>query len=251
MHALETYNAAVQVGTADGATAEAAREGTSVYGRTREAAGYDFAERSGKLDAQREVGHDGTRSAARIGEQRRQADNAGFAEGAAAAGMSVNAQAAHLDSFIRTLSQGPAIRSIWPKAVRRASPIAPQRAADRIVDNERLTACRGCWREPWRHHVEAADRHGAEWRSEPQPDPGDRLRRCGAAGLINESQFGAFANGRKCSLQLRRQRSARIQLGGFQQSARNDTSTRFEAGKQAGPDTIEHFLSGGEDRARR
>ena len=56
-----------------GATAEAAREGTSVYGRTREAAGYDFAERSGKLDAQREVGHDGTRSAARIGEQRRQA----------------------------------------------------------------------------------------------------------------------------------------------------------------------------------
>lgn len=33
---------------------------------------------------------------------------------------------------------------------------------------------------------------------------------------------------------------------GFQQSARNDTSTRFEAGKQAGPDTIEHFLSSGE-----
>ena len=32
---------------------------------------------------------------------------------------------------------------------------------------------------------------------------------------------------------------------GFQQSARNDTSTRFEAGKQAGPDTIEHFLAGG------
>src|SRR3546814_5732845 len=50
MHALESYNAAVHVGTADGATAEAAREGTSVYGRTREAAGYDFAERAGKLD---------------------------------------------------------------------------------------------------------------------------------------------------------------------------------------------------------
>src|SRR3546814_3213539 len=48
MHALESYNAAVHVGTADGATAEAAREGTSVYGRTREAAGYDFAERAGK-----------------------------------------------------------------------------------------------------------------------------------------------------------------------------------------------------------
>lgn len=84
--ALATYSAASQLGTADGATAEAAREGTSVYGRTREAAGYDFAERSGKLDAQREVGPEGTRSAARIGEQRRQSENFGFAEGAAAAG---------------------------------------------------------------------------------------------------------------------------------------------------------------------
>ena len=33
----------------------------------------------------------------------------------------------------------------------------------------------------------------------------------------------------------------------YQQSARSDTSTRFEAGKQAGPDTIEHFLGGGPD----
>ncbi|MDB5579406.1 MAG: conjugal transfer protein TraG, partial [Bradyrhizobium sp.] len=32
---------------------------------------------------------------------------------------------------------------------------------------------------------------------------------------------------------------------GFQRSARSDTSTRFEAGKQAGPDTVEHFLGGG------
>src|SRR3546814_16552035 len=37
--ALERYGAATQLGTADGATAEAGREGTSVYGRTREAAG--------------------------------------------------------------------------------------------------------------------------------------------------------------------------------------------------------------------
>src|SRR3546814_7082395 len=102
MHALESYNAAVHVGTADGATAEAAREGTSVYGRTREAAGYDFAERAGKLDAQREVGHDGTRNAARIGEQRRQSENFGFAEGAEAAGVSTR-EAARLDSFIQTL----------------------------------------------------------------------------------------------------------------------------------------------------
>lgn len=34
---------------------------------------------------------------------------------------------------------------------------------------------------------------------------------------------------------------------GFQKSARSDTSTRFEAGKQAGPDTIEHFLGGGQE----
>src|SRR3546814_2120064 len=104
MHALESYNAAVHVGTADGATAEAAREGTSVYGRTREAAGYDFAERAGKLDAQREVGHDGTRNAARIGEQRRQSENFGFAEGAEAAGVSTR-EAARLDSFIQTPSR--------------------------------------------------------------------------------------------------------------------------------------------------
>src|SRR3546814_9873821 len=104
MRALETYNASVQLGTADGATAEAAREGTSVYGRTREAAGYDFAERSGKLDAQREVGHDGVRGAARIGEQRRQSDNFGFAEGAAAAGVSTR-EAARLDAFIQALSR--------------------------------------------------------------------------------------------------------------------------------------------------
>src|SRR3546814_10723764 len=102
MHALESYNAAVHVGTADGATAEAAREGTSVYGRTREAAGYDFAERAGKLDAQREVGHYGTRNAARIGEQRRQSENFGIAEGAETAGVSTR-EAARLDSFIQTL----------------------------------------------------------------------------------------------------------------------------------------------------
>src|SRR3546814_11066388 len=88
--------------SSDGATAEAGREGTSVYGRTREVAGYDFAERSGKLDAQREVGHDGVRGAARIGEQRRQSDNFGFAEGAAAAGVSTR-EAARPDSFIPAL----------------------------------------------------------------------------------------------------------------------------------------------------
>src|SRR3546814_12944471 len=103
MRALETYTPSVQLGTADGATAEAVREGKSVYGRTREVAGYDFAERSGKLDAQREVGHDGVRGAARIGEQRRQSDNFGLAEGAAAAGVSTRA-AARPDTFIQALT---------------------------------------------------------------------------------------------------------------------------------------------------
>src|SRR3546814_16835968 len=32
---------------------------------------------------------------------------------------------------------------------------------------------------------------------------------------------------------------------GFTQSARSDTSTKYEAGKQAGPDTVEHMLSSG------
>jgi conjugal transfer mating pair stabilization protein TraG len=90
-HALAIYHAASQLGTADGANAEAAREHTSIYGRSREAFRYDFAE-VGRLDAQREVGPAGTRSAARIGEARRQADNAGFARGAAAADASVRAK---------------------------------------------------------------------------------------------------------------------------------------------------------------
>src|SRR3546814_11629899 len=95
------------------------------------------------LDAQREVGHDGTRSAARIGEQRRQADNAGFAEGAAAAGMSVR-QAARLDSFIRTLSQG--VGNQVDIAEGGAEGIADRARHERLtrnVDNERPTRLQG------------------------------------------------------------------------------------------------------------
>src|SRR3546814_12942355 len=43
MPALESYNSAVHVGTADGATAEAAREGTSIAVRHRETAGQEYA----------------------------------------------------------------------------------------------------------------------------------------------------------------------------------------------------------------
>jgi conjugal transfer mating pair stabilization protein TraG len=245
LRALETYNAAVQVGTADGATAEAAREGTSVYGRTREAAGYDFAERSGKLDAQREVGHDGTRSAARIGEQRRQADNAGYAEGAAAAGMSVR-QAARLDSFIRTLSQG--VGNQTDMAEGGAAGIADRARNERltrIVDNERLTRMQNLLRD---HGVDMSKREIAMAQNGDlslnlTPETAAQMWR---GGLINESQLGAVANGGRARFSFADNDVLVSSSVGFQQSARNDTSTRFEAGKQAGPDTIEHFLGGGE-----
>jgi conjugal transfer mating pair stabilization protein TraG len=245
MQALETYNAAVQVGTADGATAEAAREGTSVYGRTREAAGYDFAERSGKLDAQREVGHEGTRSAARIGEQRRQADNAGFAEGAAAAGMSVR-QATHLDSFIRTLSQGAGNQVDMAEGG--AAGIADRARNERltrIVENERLTRMQGLLAE---HGVtmskrEIAMAQNGDLSLNLTPETAAEMWR---GGLINESQLGAVANGGLARFSFADNDLLVSSSVGFQQSARNDTSTRFEAGKQAGPDTIEHFLSSGE-----
>lgn len=245
LRALETYNAATQVGTADGATAEAAREGTSIYARTREAAGYDFAERSGKLDAQREVGPDGTRSAARIGEQRRQADNVGFAEGAEAAGMSVR-QAARLDSFIRTLSQG--VGNQVDMAEGGAAGIADRARNERltrIVESERLTRMQKLLQE---HGVDlskrqiAMDQNG-DLSLNLSPETAAQMWR---GGLINESQLGAIADGGRARFSFANNDVLVSSSVGFQQSARSDTSTRFEAGKQAGPDTIEHFLGSGE-----
>ncbi|MCG2841300.1 conjugal transfer protein TraG N-terminal domain-containing protein [Sandaracinobacter sp. RS1-74] len=244
LRALESYNAAVQVGTADGASAEAAREGTSVYGRTREAAGYDFAERSGRLDAQREVGHDGTRSAARIGEQRKQADNAGYAEGAAAAGMSVR-QAARLDSFIRTLSQGAGNQVDMAEGG--AAGIADRARNERltrIVENERLSRMQSLLAD---HGVTmskrqiAMDQNG-DLSLNLTPETAAQLWR---GGLINESQLGAIADGGRARFSFAHNDVLVSSSVGFQQSGRSDTSTRFEAGKQAGPDTIEHFMGGG------
>ena len=244
LRALEGYNAAVQVGTADGATAEAVREGTSVYSRTREAAGYDFAERSGKLDAQREIGPDGVRSSAQIGEQRRQADNAGFAQGAAAAGVSVR-EAARLDSFIRALA-GTAGNQV-DMAEGGAEGIADRARNERltgIVDKERLTRTQALLRE---HGVEMSKRQIA---MDQNGDIGLNLTPELAAqmwqgGLINESQLGAIANGGHARFSFAHNDLLVSSSTGFSQSARNDTSTRFEAGKQAGPDTIEHFLGSG------
>lgn len=246
MHALETYRAASETGTADGATAEAAREGTSVYGRTREAAGYDFAERSGKLDAQREVGHDGTRGAARIGEQRRQSENFGFAEGAAAAGMSTR-EAARLDSFIRALSDGAGNQVDMAEGG--ADGVADRARNSRmtsIVDKERLSRVQSLLKdngiEMTKREI-AMDQNG-DFSLNLTPATAAQMWK---AGLLNESQLGAVANGGHARFSLAHNDLLVSSSAGFEKAARNDTSTRFEAGKQAGPDTIEHFMGGGDE----
>lgn len=244
MAALERYNAASHVGTADGATAEAHREGTSVYGRTREAAGYDFAERSGKLDAQREVGTGGTRSAARIGEQRRQSENFGFAEGAAAAGVSTR-QAARLDSFIQTLSRTAGNQIDMAEGG--AEGIADRARNERltgIVDRERLTRMQGLLAEKGINLSKrqiAMDQNG-DLGLNLTPETAAAMWK---AGLINESQLGAIANGGHARFSFAHNDLLVSSGTDFSRSARSDTSTRFEAGKQAGPDTIEHFMGGG------
>ena len=244
MHALESYNASAQLGTADGATAEAAREGTSVYGRTREAAGYDFAERSGKLDAQREVGPDGTRSAARIGEQRRQSENFGFAQGAAAAGTLVR-EAARLDSFIQALSRTAGNQGDMAEGgAAGVADRARNERLGRIVENEKLTRMQGLLRDNGVDLTKrqiAMDQNG-DLNLNLTPQTAAQMWQ---AGLINESQLGAIANGGRARLSFAYNDLLVSSSTGFSQSARSDTSTRFEAGKQAGPDTVEHFLGGG------
>jgi conjugal transfer mating pair stabilization protein TraG len=244
MRALETYNAATQVGTADGASAEAAREGTSVYAQTKDAAGYDFAERSGKLDAQREIGRDGTRGAARIGEQRRQSESFGYAQGAAAAGVSTR-EAARLDSFIQSLSRtaGNQVDMAEGGAAGVADRARNERLT-RIVDNERLTRMQALFRTEGialtKRQI-AMDQNG-DLNLNLTPQLAASMWK---AGLINESQLGAIANGGRARLSFANNDMLVSSSTGFSQSARSDTSTRFEAGKQAGPDTIEHFMGGG------
>jgi conjugal transfer mating pair stabilization protein TraG len=243
-HALETYNAANQLGTADGATREASREGTSVYGRTREAAGYDFAERSGKLDAQHEIGSDGVRGNAMIGEQRRQSENAGFADGAAAAGVSVR-EAAHLDNFIRSLAATAGNQiDLADGGSDGIADRARNARTTQMVDNERLTRMQGLLRA----HGITMDRkqlalaQNGDLSMNVTPRSAAQLRR---GGLINDSQFGAIAQGGHTRFSFADNDLLVSSSTGFSQSARSDTSTKFEAGKQAGPDTIEHFLGGG------
>src|SRR3546814_5648698 len=65
------------------------------------------------------------------------------------------------------------------------------------------------------------------------------------AGLINQDQLGAVANGGSSRFSFAHNDLLISSSTGFQRPARSDTSTRFEAGKQAGPDTIAHFLGRG------
>lgn len=242
--ALATYHAAGQLGTADGANAEAVREHTSIYGRSRETSGYDFAERAGKLDAQREVGHSGTRQSAHIGEQRRQADNAGFAQGAAAAGSSVR-EAARLDSFMQALTRTAGNQTDMaeggPAAI---ADRARNERLGRIVENERLTRMQKLLAD---HGVNlsrrqiAMDQNG-DLNLNLSPESAAALWK---GGLINESQLGAIAGGGRARFSFAHNDLLVSSSAGYSQSARSDTSTRFEAGKQAGPDTIEHFLGSG------
>lgn len=244
--ALERYNAAVQVGTADGASVEATREGTSVYGRTREAAGYDFAERSGKLDAQREVGTTGTRAAARIGEERRQSENFGFAEGASAAGVSTR-EAARLDSFIQALTRTAGNQVDMAEGG--AAGIADRARNERltsIVDRERLSRMQRLLSQSGidlSKRAIAMDQNG-DLSLNLTPQSAAAMWK---AGLINESQLGAIANGGNARFSFAHNDLLVSSGTAFSKSARSDTSTRFEAGKQAGPDTIEHFLGGGKE----
>jgi conjugal transfer mating pair stabilization protein TraG len=67
------------------------------------------------------------------------------------------------------------------------------------------------------------------------------------ACLINRSQLGAIANGGTARFSFAHNDLLVSSSTGFERSARSDTSTRFEAGKQAGADTIEHFLGGGRE----
>ncbi|WP_188236316.1 conjugal transfer protein TraG N-terminal domain-containing protein [Sphingopyxis sp. LK2115] len=74
------------------------------------------------------------------------------------------------------------------------------------------------------------------------PDVARQLR---AAGLINDSQYGTIAEGGRARFSFADNDLLVSSSTGFTQSARSDTSTKYEAGKQAGPDTIENMLSSG------
>ena len=154
-------------------------------------------------------------------------------------------EAARLDSFIRTLGQ--TVGNQVDMAEGGAAGITDRAGNERlgrIVNSERLTRMQGLLRS---HGIEMSKRQIA------MDQNGDfslnltpaTARQMHHGGLINDSQLGAVANGGSARFSFAHNDLLVSSSAGFQQSARSDTSTRFEAGKQAGPDTIEHFLGGG------
>ena len=154
-------------------------------------------------------------------------------------------EAARLDSFIQALSRtsGNQVEMAEGGAAGIADRARNERLT-RVVENERLTRMRGLLHE---HGIElsrrqiAMDQNG-DLNLNLTPQTAAAMWK---AGLINESQLGAVANGGHARFSFAHNDLLVSSSTGFSRSARNDTSTRFEAGKQAGPDTIEHFLGGG------
>jgi conjugal transfer mating pair stabilization protein TraG len=242
--ALETYNAASQLGTADGASAEAAREHTSVYARTREGPattlqkGPASSMRSGKL-------------ALLVLAQR---------PGSAKNVVRLTMQALLLAPLLpepRCVKRRASTVSFRPCPAQSAIKPTWQRAVPReLLTGPVMSVLGGSWRmsaspEPsvclqiMASSSRKGDRHGSEWRRQPQPDFANGGRHV-EGGLLNESQLGTLASGGRARFSFAHNDLLVSSSAGFSQSARSDTSTRFEAGKQAGPDTIEHFLGGGQ-----
>jgi conjugal transfer mating pair stabilization protein TraG len=173
----------------------------------------------------------------------------GFAQGAHAAGMSTR-EAARLDSFIQALSRtaGNQVDMAEGGADGIADRASNERLT-RVVEKERLGRMQGLLRAEGismsRKSLAIAQNGDLGMNLSPA-QAGQLLK----SGLISDSQYGALAQGGHARFSFADNDLLVSSSAAFTQSARSDTSTRFEAGKQAGPDTIEHFLGGGEQGSK-
>lgn len=153
-------------------------------------------------------------------------------------------EAARLDSFIRALSDGAGNQVDMAEGG--ADGVADRARNARmtgIVERERLSRMQSLLKasgiEMSKRQI-AMDQNG-DFSLNLTPATAAQMWK---AGILNESQLGAVANGGHARFSLAHNDLLVSSSAGFEKSARNDTSTRFEAGKQAGPDTIEHFMGG-------
>jgi hypothetical protein len=241
--ALERYNAAVQVGTADGASAEAGREGqasTDALGRLRAMTSPSVRAGSTRSVRLGPTAREARRASASSGGSRRISDLPKAQPPPAS-----RPEAARLDSFIQALSRTAGNQVDMAEGG--AAGIADRARNERltsIVDKERLTRMQGLLAEngiKLSKRQIAMDQNG-DLSLNLAPDTAAAMWK---AGLINESQLGAIANGGHARFSFAHNDLLVSSGTDFSRSARSDTSTRFEAGKQAGPDTIEHFMGGG------